>query len=293
MRTFLATTIAIALVAAPLGAQRPEPPAVRVAGSGSDTWVLVAGMVGGVAGLGQVESRLVALGYRVVTVDPYHLSLDSADVSFETMARRVAAVMAAHGVRRAHVAGHSHGGGVALRVAALAPGSVASLHLLDVGAMPAQRGRVFGSAIRLVPLITRLPGGRGFVRRRIVAGLRESSARHGWLTADAQRAYTEPLLDRIGAVVAMAVRLDRAAEPEPVAAVLARVQAPVHVLVGNVATPAGPDSAEIAALSALRVPLVVEHLAGVAHFPHEEAPDEVVRALLRQALPAGQARRAP
>jgi pimeloyl-ACP methyl ester carboxylesterase len=164
---------------------------------------------------------------------------------------------------------------------------VAAVYLLDVGAQANNRGPVLGATLRLVPLITRLPGGRSFVRRRFVAGLRQNSARHDWLDAATQRTYTEPALDAIGRVVAMAVRLGRSEEPERLPAVLARVRTPVVLLLGEVRTPAGPSPEELDALTVLGSRLRVERVAGVAHFPHEEAPSDVVRHLLRSRPPVG------
>jgi anaerobic glycerol-3-phosphate dehydrogenase len=60
-------------------------------GRGPDTYVFVSGLVGGVAGFTRVEQRLVQAGRRVVIIDPYQLSLDSADVSFDALARRTEA----------------------------------------------------------------------------------------------------------------------------------------------------------------------------------------------------------
>jgi pimeloyl-ACP methyl ester carboxylesterase len=178
------------------------------------------------------------------------------------------------------VVGHAHGGGVALRLAATAPECVAAVYLPDVGAQANNRGPVLGSTLRLVPLITRVPGGRRFVRSRFVAGPRRNSARHDWLDAPTQRNYTEPTLDAIGRVVAMAVRLGRSEEPEPLPAVIARVRVPVVLLLGGVASAAGPSAEELAALAPLGPRLRVERLPGVAHFLHEEAPGEVLRHLV-------------
>ena len=58
------------------------------------------------------------------------------------------------------------------------------------------------------------------MRGRFLNGLRENAGRHDWLDAPTRHAYTEPMLDRIGDVVAMAGRLADAREPEPLAAVV-------------------------------------------------------------------------
>ena len=270
----------LACAAQPAPPNPALPPVVTDTGHGPETFVLISGLVGGVGGFRRVQDRLVEHGYRVVAIDPYHLSLDSADVTFDALARRVRRTLVARGVGAARVVGHAHGGGVALRLAAAAPEHVQSVHLLDVGAQASSRGAVLGASLRLVPLITRLPGGRRFVRSRFVRGLRENSARDDWLDAPTQRAYTEPVLHEIGRVVAMALRLGRAEEPEPLPAVVARVRVPVVLVLGAVPSPAGPTPEELAALELLGARLRIERIPGVAHFPHEEAPDDVVRHLL-------------
>ena len=83
---------------------------VRDAGKGTETWVLLSGTLGGVSGMHRLETRLVAGGARVVTIDVYGLSVDSADVSFAALARRVDATLERLQVQQAHVVGHAHGG---------------------------------------------------------------------------------------------------------------------------------------------------------------------------------------
>src|SRR4051812_39071817 len=181
--------------------------AVRVTGTGSETFVLLSGLVGGVAGFHRLEAQLQDQNRRVVSIDPYLLSIDSADVTFAALARRVDRVLDSLGVTSARVVGHAHGAGVALRLAANAPQRVSALYFLDVGALPNHHSPIFSSSLRLVPMIMHLPGGRGWVRRRMIKGLEESAGRREWLDAETQRAYTEPMLDGIGRAVALAVRL--------------------------------------------------------------------------------------
>ena len=252
---------------------------LSIHGAGPTTFVLLSGLVGGAAQFDQLRSHLVRDGHRVVVIDPYRLSLDSADVTFAALARRTEALLARHGIDSARVVGHAHGAGVALRLAAAAPARVSALYLLGAGALPGTRTRVLSASLRLVPLIARMPGGRAFVRRRLVHGLRENAGREEWLDAAAQRRYTEPFLARLDAAVAMGGRLARAREPDSVSLVIARVQAPVTVLVGAAPHPAAPSAAELAALAPLGDRLRIERLPGVGHFPHEEAVADVVRCL--------------
>lgn len=271
--------------AEPLIAQKEHTAAVTVAGIGPQTYVLLSGTVGGTFGFRRIESRLIERGHRVIAIDPYHLSIDSADVSFEALARRVERVLAAHAVTAARMVGHAHGAGVMLRVAALAPQRVSELYFLDVGAQATNRGKVLSAALHLVPVIARIPGGRGVIRDRFVRGLRENTGHQEWLDDATQRAYTEPMLDDIGRVIALAFRLSEAEEPESLAGVVSRIRVPATVILGDVPREAGPDRAEIEALAPLGALLRIERIAGVGHFPHEEAPDDVVRFLTASLAP--------
>jgi pimeloyl-ACP methyl ester carboxylesterase len=251
--------------------------AVTLRGSGPVTWVLVTGLVGGVSGYQRLESHLLRAGGRVLTVDPYRLSVDSGEVSFEALARRVERMLNRHGIDSARVVGHAHGAGVALRLAARAPERVTQLYLLDAGAIPRNRTRVFSASLRLVPAITRFPGGRGLVRWHLLRGLRQHSGNTQWLDPATERAYTEPVLQNISRVVQMAERLASATEPEEVELVVARTRAPITVILAGIPHPAAPDSSQVVALRPIGSRLSVIRLEGVGHFPHEEAPWLVAR----------------
>ena len=273
--------VAPQLIVTPTASAQTNPPAVRVAGAGGQTYVLLSGLVGGTAGFRRLEARLVAAGKRVVSVDPYQLAIDSQTVSFDAMSRIVDAELAKQGITTAVVVGHSHGGGVALRLAAHAPGRVSALYLLDVGALETNRGAVFSSAIRLVPIIARIPTGKAFIRHRLMSGMRENSANQEWLDDATRHAYCEPLIRNVDRVVAMALRLADADEPESVQAVADRVVAPVTVLVGSFRTKAGPTDAEFRVLQLKRQHFAMDTITGAGHFPHEEQPDRVAARLLR------------
>jgi pimeloyl-ACP methyl ester carboxylesterase len=234
--------------------------------------------MGGVTGFRRLENVLVANGHRVIVIDPYRLSVDSADLSFTALARRVERVLEVNDAPVVRLVGHSHGGGVALRVAALNPARVSALYLLDVGALPSQRGTVLSASLRLVPLIARIPGGKAFIRGRVVSGLRESSGRTDWLDSATQRSYSEPFTGHIRSVVRMALRLSRTRETASVPEIVARVNAPTTVLLGEAAHSSGPEPGELIALEPLRG-LRIERIAGAGHFVHEEVP-ELVAALL-------------
>jgi pimeloyl-ACP methyl ester carboxylesterase len=253
-----------------------HPPAIVDAGVGPETFVLVSGMVGGVAGFHRLQTLLLGRGARVIIIDPYALSIDSADVSFAAMARRVDRALTKAGVGVVRIVAHSQGAGVALRLAAMSSQRVDCLYFLDSGALAVNRGPTLSAALRVVPIITRVPGGRGFVRSRFLSGIRRNAGRQDWLDDETQRAYTEPLLASIDRVVAMAVRLSTAEEPEPLASVVSRVRSPLTVVISAAPHEADIGPEEITALAPLRGLVRFERLPGVGHFPHEEAPNEVL-----------------
>lgn len=276
----LAVTLTVPHPAVAASQSLSTTPAVSVAGDGPETVVLLTGLVGGVAGFRRLETRLLEQGCRVIIINAYLLSIDSAEVSFHALGRRVDRVLDSLGVVGARVVGHGHGGGVAIRLAANAPRRVASLHLLDIGASAVNRSPVFNKTLRLVPIIARIPGGRAFIRSRMLHGLRESSGRDDWIDAATERAYTEPMLDDVGRVIRLALRLARAEEPDSLSTLIERLQIPVTVLLGGAPHTAAPTPDEIAALQPLGALLRIERLSDVGHFPHEEAPDDVARYVL-------------
>ena len=246
-----------------------------------DTYVLLSGVLGGLAGYRGIERRLLQLGHRVVIIDPYLMSMDSADVSFDALARRVNSQLELRGVRNARVVGHAHGGGVALRIASNWPNRVSELFLLNVGALAGNHSPVFSSSMRFATLVTHVPGGKKYVRGRIVAGIRENTGNSEWLDDAMAHAYTDVPLDNISGVVGMALRLGNSVEPESLSTVIARVKVPVTLLLGALKCPASPGAEEIAALGSLGPLVRTVKIGGTCHFPHEEAPDVVMSYLVR------------
>jgi pimeloyl-ACP methyl ester carboxylesterase len=268
----------------PVTAQLPDSLWISTSGTsrpGADTYVLLSGVLGGVSGYRGIERRLLALGHRVIIIDPYLMSIDSADVTFDALARRVNAQLDARHVMAARVVGHAHGGGVALRLAANYPTRVVQLFLLNVGALAGNHSPVFSSSTRLASIVTHLPGGKRFVRGRIVAGIRENTVNSDWLDDAAAHAYTDVPLANIAGVLQMVTRLGDSQEPDSISVVVARIRIPVTLLLGAETCPASPGPAELEALQPLGTLVRTVRIKGTCHFPHEEAP-EVVMAYLTQ-----------
>lgn len=112
-------------------------------------------------------------------------------------------------------------------------------------------------------------------------GLRESSGTSHWLDAKTLDSYSEPFIAGIDRVVRLALRLARTREATPLAAVVAKLRAPVTVLLGGAPHIGGPVPGEFDALEPLGERLRIERIPGVGHFVHEEEP-VLVAALLRQ-----------
>jgi pimeloyl-ACP methyl ester carboxylesterase len=268
---------------APIAAGSQAPPDsvfLRVSDGTGHTFVCLSGLLGGTGGFARLERELTAKGHRVIRIDPFAHSVDSADVTFAALARRVDAILTRLRVDSAVVIGHSHGAGVALRLAASTPDRVTALWLMDAGALASSRTRVFSSSLRLIPLIARLPGGKGFIQRRIVRGLRENSGRHDWLDTATIRAYAAPLVQNVGRSVGLARRLAEATEPTPVTELVGRIRVPVSLVLGSAPHPSAPNAAELDALRSLGGLVRTTRLAGVGHFPHEEATREVAALIL-------------
>src|SRR4029453_15633548 len=105
-------------------------------GGGGQAVVLLHGLASNARIWDGVAPRLVGAGLRVVAVD-LRGHADSAQppdgYGFETVGRDLEAALAALGLARPVLAGHSWGAGVALQYAADRPGSLAGLALVDGG----------------------------------------------------------------------------------------------------------------------------------------------------------------
>lgn len=274
-------TIGLTVVGGAVGAAAQLPDSLWISTSGEvrpdrDTYVMVSGVIGGIAGYRGIERRLLQLGHRVVIIDPYLMSIDSADVSFDAMARRVNAQLELRGVTASRVVGHAHGGGVALRLASNAPDRVSEVFLLNVGALAGNRSPVFSSSMRLIALVAHIPGAKRLLRRRIVAGIRENTGNSDWLDDATAHAYADTPLAHLSGIVGMGVRLGKSEEPEPLALVLSRIKVPMTLLLGALTCPASPGADEMTALKPLGMQVRVVKIEGTCHFPHEEAPAVVM-----------------
>jgi pimeloyl-ACP methyl ester carboxylesterase len=142
------------------------------------------------------------------------------------------------------------------------------------------------------PAVVLIPGllGSSFGYRKLIPKLVEAggAADKSWVTDEVVDGYMAAGARDLGATLRVYKRMANAREPEPLAPRLGQVRIPVRLLMGAVPHQGGPDEAEIQTMRRALPTLVVERLPGVGHYPYEEDPGAVVRAI-RTALSEGRA----
>ncbi len=111
--------------------------------------VMIHGFASSLETWAAVRPTLVTAGHRVVALDLRGFGWTSrppGDYSSDAQARLVLDLMDHLGIERAAVVAHSYGGGVALRVAMMAPARVSRLALYDAWAYDAQLPAFFHAA---------------------------------------------------------------------------------------------------------------------------------------------------
>lgn len=137
--------------------------------------VLLHGLFGAATNLGSV-ARALAPRHRVVSMDlrNHGASPHADEMTYPAMAADVAETMAALGLPRAAVAGHSMGGKVAMLLALTQPGRVERLAVLDIA--PVTYGasfRAYAAAMQTLPLTP------GLTRAQAMAALEPVVAEAG------------------------------------------------------------------------------------------------------------------
>jgi pyruvate dehydrogenase E2 component (dihydrolipoamide acetyltransferase) len=250
--------------------------AIRYAGAGQDgDVVLLVHGYGGDRNSWLFLQAPMAERYRVYALDlPGHgaSAKDVGDGSVGLLADAVTGVLDAIGARRAHLAGHSLGGAVALAAAAADPGRIGSLTLIA----PAGFGREINAAYlrgfadaqtrrELKPLIGQLFADDGLVTRQVVDDLLAYKRLDG---------VDEALHTLLGTLLA-----DDGTQRHDAAAAVAAIggTVPITVIWGTADRIIPPGQADSVAGAACHL------LDGAGHMPHLERPAEV-QATIEEAI---------
>lgn len=248
--------------------------------------VLLPGLLGSAYGYRNVVRSLRDEGYRAITIEPLGVGRSSrpqtADYSLTAQAQRVGAVLDSLEVRDALLIAHSIGSSIALRLSYLRPDLVRGILSLEGGVAESATTSGFRRAMKLAPLLKLL--GVGFIQERIEKELRESSHDPSWVTDEVVRRYTEGAEGDLSATIDAYVAMARATEPDSLAPLLPEIMVPVYLLIGGFPHGNGPRAEEVKVMTAGLPFFVVDTLPNVGHFPHEEAPDEVMYAVRRLAV---------
>ncbi|RYE86354.1 MAG: alpha/beta hydrolase, partial [Myxococcales bacterium] len=262
-----------ALVTTPLGAIH-----ARVTGSGPPV-VLLHGITESTETFVELQDALapVATVHAVDLPGHGYSDIPARALSLDEMASWVEAYMAHAGLERAVVVGWSLGGGVALSLAARAPGRVAALVLLGaVGPrMPMPRGLGLLRLPLVAEMFTRALADPRFRRAALRDVYHRSFTPSGAVVDRYARAW------RVRGRAAYLRSLMRGVDVAPLEACLGAVRAKTWVLHG-VSDRIVPLST--AQHSAARLPdAALDALASTGHAPHLERPD-AVRAAIEAAL---------
>jgi len=235
--------------------------------------LLLHGFGGDSGGWGLLQASLSS-AHDVIAVDlPGHGASDKrlAGPSLSDQARFVARFLETIGIDRAHVVGHSMGGGIALALTLMCAAKVASLTLLAPAGLGPEINvgylKDFVAAERrkdVEAALERLFAQRHFVSRALAENVTK------YKRQDGVRAALDRLLEGF---------VRGAGQAENFRSGLPQIDVPIVILWGL-------DDRIIPASHADAMPagVVVERIEGVGHMPHVEAADTVVRrirALLR------------
>jgi pimeloyl-ACP methyl ester carboxylesterase len=292
VRTIVVAALAVALCSSSADAQQAR--TQRVAISVGDTVavttmgpasgpavVIVPGMLGGAFSFRQVTPALLQAGLRVIVIEPLGYGNSArpknADYTLEGQARRIGHAMNAVNVREAIFLCHAVGGAICYRLALQSPERVKGIVAVNAGPDESAASSGMRRAMRFAPII-RLVGGEGRARSRLEEGLKANSHDPSWVTADVLERYGAPYSDFGSAIDALS-GMASAREPQALAPRLARIRAPVRLLVGTGGEGGITRPEQIELLR--QIPsFEISRVARAGQYIQEEQPRAVVDAVL-------------
>jgi pimeloyl-ACP methyl ester carboxylesterase len=254
--------------------------AVTVQGSGRDI-VIVPGLLGGAYGFRHVSSALVEGGSRVIVVEPLGTGRSSrpkdADYSFTAQASRVAIVLDSLDVRSAVLLVHALGAPIGYRLAIAR--TDLTLGIVSINGGPADKVDYHGvnTALKLAPVL-KLFGIKGHAKKKLIAGLRDSSHDPAWVSEEVIEQYGASYAADLWGSLGTLRSMSEADDPEPLRPNLHRLDIPVLLLRSAEVEEAIPED-DVEALRTGVEDFTVESVSGAGQYIHEERPDAVVTAV--------------
>jgi pimeloyl-ACP methyl ester carboxylesterase len=252
--------------------------------------VLLPGIFGAAFGYRTITGPLVALGYRVIVVEPLGYGWSghpkTADYSFTAQGERVGLALDQLGVSRALFVAQSSGAAIAFRLAILRPGLISGLLSIDGGpaesaATPGMR-KAFKFGGGLVKFALDESKLRHDVRREIV----KNSGDTTWVTDAIIRGYTAGQTADMNGSIDAFQRMSKSKEEASLADRLHECVMPVRLLVGTVSHPAEVTHDQRELLLAKLPDFKTDSVPGSGQYIQEEQPAAVLAAVARLAQAA-------
>ncbi|HCT56863.1 MAG TPA: alpha/beta hydrolase [Gemmatimonas aurantiaca] len=288
----------------PLGAPRAQAPRLQqwVASSGASdslavsaagslrqslcTILLLPGTLGSAASMTSVLRALGPTECSVLVVDPLGMGASlrptHADYSLSAQADRLHRLLERLLPPSGHVVVAAQGTSatIAYRLAARPDTRVHGIVSIAGGPVDQQRTPGVRMAIAFAPLVD-TPIGRAVARRKFAAALRAQSTHDAWITSAVVQSYLAPIERDVRAGLRTLRAMGNARDSVPIADVLPYITAPVHLLVGDLATPSAPDTSQLAMLRRHVRHVRVDTVRGGGTMLHEEHPAIVAAALVQ------------
>ena len=247
--------------------------------------VLIPGIFGGAFGYRKITGPLVALGYRLIIVEPLGYGSSShpkdANYSFTAQTARVARALDMMGVKQALFVAQSSGAAIAFRLAILRPDLVRGLLSIDGG--PAESAATPGmkKAFKFGGMITKFAVDESKLRHDVRKEIVRNSGDTTWVTDAVIRGYTVgQTADMSGSIDAFQ-QMSKSKEGVSLADRLHRCGAPVLLLVGSVPHPSEVTSDQRELLRDKLPKFRTESVRGSGQYIQEEQPAAVLAALAR------------